>query len=301
LLNHALTASRILVAASFALTLAACGRTPEPQPTAAPSDPAPALAAGTAAAEADRAAEFAAKEQALAEREAAVKQQELEQELARRDAENAAAAAAAEAEKAKAAAAAAQKKAAAKAATAAAAAAPAPKPAASTPLVVPAGTQLAVALVTPLNSKTAKVGDPVQAQLQSDVMVDGRRAVAAGATVNGAVTQVVSGSRKIGGTPSLGVTFDSLILGSGASVPISGQLVQQGKSETGRDTAKIVGGAAAGAILGHQIDDDKGSVIGGLLGGAAGTAAAQKTGGEVDLPAGTVATATTSSSFEVAR
>jgi hypothetical protein len=43
-------------------------------------------------------------------------------------------------------------------------------------------------------------------------------------------------------------------------------------------------------VIGHQIDDDKGKVIGGILGGAAGAVAAQKTGGEVELPAGTVLT-----------
>ena len=51
---------------------------------------------------------------------------------------------------------------------------------------------------------------------------------------------------------------------------------------------KIVGGAAAGAILGHQIKGgDTGKVIGGLLGGAIGAVAAQKTGTEVKLDAGT--------------
>jgi len=60
-----------------------------------------------------------------------------------------------------------------------------------------------------------------------------------------------------------------------------------------------VGGAAAGAIIGHQIDHKKGSVIGGIIGGAAGTAAAQKTGSEVILPAGTVVSVATETSFQV--
>jgi len=41
-------------------------------------------------------------------------------------------------------------------------------------------------------------------------------------------------------------------------------------------------------VIGHQIDSDKGKVIGALIGAAAGTAAAKKTGKEVVLPAGTV-------------
>jgi hypothetical protein len=84
------------------------------------------------------------------------------------------------------------------------------------------------------------------------------------------------------------MNFDGIELEDGKTVAISGQLVQQGKSDTARDTAKIVGGTAAGAVIGHQIDDDKGKVIGGILGGAAGVIAARKTGSEIDVPAGTV-------------
>jgi Glycine zipper 2TM domain len=130
-------------------------------------------------------------------------------------------------------------------------------------------------------------------------MIGDRRAAKAGASVQGAITQIISGSRKIGGTPTLGVTFDTLVAASGARVSIDAPLTQIGKSETGKDTAKIVGGAAAGAIIGHQVSSKNGSVVGGLLGGAAGTAAAHSTGGEVTLAAGQVVTVATQSSFEV--
>ena len=40
-------------------------------------------------------------------------------------------------------------------------------------------------------------------------------------------------------------------------------------------------------MIGHQVDDDKGTEIGALLGGAIGTAVAAKTGKELELPAGT--------------
>jgi hypothetical protein len=279
------------------LALAGCGRSPTPPPEATTAAVPPATdtaQAEAAKAEEARAAELAAKEKELADREAAVKQQELEQELARRDAENAAAEAAAA--KAKASAAAAKKtpaKAAPVVASTPAKAAPPP------PIVVPAGTQLAVALTSEVSTKTATVGDRVDGRLNSDLMVDGRRAAAAGAAVQGSVTQVVSGSKKIGGTPTLGLAFDTLVLANGTTVPITGQLVQQGKSDTGKDTAKIVGGAAAGAIIGHQVNSKNGSVVGGILGGAAGTAVAHSTGGEVILPAGTVVSVTTQAPFQV--
>ena len=292
----------ILTTACATLALAACGKSPDPDAAApvAAATPADEAAANAAAqADADRAAEMAAREQSLSEREAAVKVQELEAELARRDAESAATFAAEQNAKA-AAATAAAKKAKAKAATATATATPkTPIPAA--PIIVPAGTSLAVALNSDVTTKTASVGDPVHGTLKSDVMIGDRRAASAGAPISGTVTQVISGSNKIGGTPTLGIEFTSLIAVDGTTVPIGAQLVQVGKSETGKDTAKIVGGAAAGAIIGHQVNSKNGSVVGGILGGAAGTAAAKKTGGEVLLAAGTVVSVSTSSPFQVDR
>jgi hypothetical protein len=156
------------------------------------------------------------------------------------------------------------------------------------PMVVPTGTQLPLSLVTALSSKTAKVGDVVRARVTQDVRVNDRVAIAAGTTVAGSVTDVVSGSSKIGGVPTLGLRFERLELPGNVDVPIDGVLTQKGKSDTGRDTAKIVGGAAAGAILGNQVKGgDKGKVLGGLLGGAIGAVAAQKTGTEVQLAEGT--------------
>lgn len=280
-----------ILSAPFALS--GCSKS-QPGPEAMPpADTAQADAAAQAAeakaAEDAKAAELAAKEQELAQREAELKVKELEAELARRDAESAAAAAAA---------AAAAKPAPAKKTPAKASTPPAPKATApATPIVVPAGTQLAVELTTPLSTKTNVVGDAVEGRLASDLVVDGRRAAKAGATVRGSVTKVVSGSKKVGGVPVIGLTFDTLVA-NGTTVTVNAPYSQQGKSETGKDTAKIVGGAAAGAIIGHQIDSDKGSVIGGILGGAAGTAAAHKTGGEVTIPAGQVLTVATGSSFE---
>lgn len=169
-------------------------------------------------------------------------------------------------------------------------------------LVVPTGTQLPLSLVTALSSKTAKVGDPVRARVTEDVRVNDRVAIAAGTTVAGSVTDVVSGSSKIGGVPTLGLRFERLELPGNVDVPIDGVLTQKGKSDTGRDTAKIVGGAAAGAILGHQVKSgDKGKVLGGLLGGAIGAVAAQKTGTEVTLDEGTAFSIALAAPVEITR
>jgi hypothetical protein len=284
-----------LVAGLAFIVLAGCGKAPET--VAAPADAtstAQAPAAGdTSSADAEQAAALAAKEKELADREAALKQQEVETELARRKLEADAAQQAAAAKKA------AAKPAAAKPASPAKVASvqpPAPPP----PIVVPAGTPLAIELVSAITTKTAVVGDQVQARLASDLVVGGRLAAPAGAPVSGAVTQVVSGSKKIGGTPMLGITFNSIAVAGGPPVAINARYLQQGTSDTGKDTAKVVGTTAAGAIIGHQVSHKNGAVVGGLLGGAAGLAIAQKTGSEVSLPAGTTLSVSLDSAIQIA-
>lgn len=225
-------------------------------------------------AEIDQDTELKAKEEELARREAELALKEKEQELARREAELAKASAKPPAKKA-----------------AAPAPAPAPKQVASGPkqYTVPAGTSLSVELPAAITTKTARVGDRVSAYLTSDLVVDGKVIAKSGALLQGSVSSVVSGSNKIGGTPELGLRFDNLTLADGSDTPVNGNVTQvAAKSDTGRDTAKIAGGAIAGAVIGHQVDGDKGKIIGGLLGAAAGAAAAKKTGTEVELPAGTV-------------
>ncbi len=219
--------------------------------------------------------ELKAKEEELARREAELALKEKEQELARREAELAKA----------------TSKPSSKPSSKPAASAPAPRPVAQGPkqYTVPAGTSLSVELPAAISTKTARVGDRVSAYLTSDLVVDGKVIAKAGALLQGSVSSVVSGSNKIGGTPELGFTFDNLTLADGSDASVMGRVTQvAAKSDKGRDAAKIAGGAVAGAVIGHQVDDDKGKIIGGLLGAAAGAAAAKKTGSEVDLPAGTV-------------
>lgn len=283
------------------LALTGCGRSgPEPQ-----SSPA---ADSMQAADAAREDQIKAREDELAKREAELAAKEQEQAAASKEAEEAAQKEREAAEKTAAAKkAATAAKAAATRSTAAssnasnAAPKPAPRPAPK-PIDVPSGTQLTVALSSDLTSKTAKAGDPFESRLVSDLVIGERVAVPSGTRVTGTITDVVSGSKAIGAIPMLGLKFDSLVLENGRQIPIRGELREQGKSEKGRDTAKILGGVAAGAILGHQVKKgDSGKVIGGLLGGAVGAVAAKKTGTEVQLPAGSTLTISLGEGFRVER
>lgn len=264
------TSHVLIPAALAALALAACGKKPAEEPVAA-DDPA-ALAA------AEEAEALKAREEELARREAEIALKEKEKELADREAALARAS---------------QPKATSRPPAAAPTPAPAkpkPTPVAAGPrdYVIPAGTSISVQLPAEISTKTAKVGQRVTGNLTSDIVVDGKVVAKAGAPVQGSITEVISGSKTIGGKPTLGLTFDSLT-SSGGDRPISARITQVAdKSDKAGDTAKIAGGAVAGGVVGHQIDSDKGKIIGALIGAAAGTAAAKKTGKEVVLPAGTV-------------
>lgn len=182
---------------------------------------------------------------------------------------------------------------------------PAPKPAAppvAQSITVPAGTEVTVALVSALSSKSAKVGQAVHARVTSNVMVDGRTAIPQGLNVAGSVIKVVSGSDRIGGTPALVLAFDRIELPNGDDVQIAGEFEEKGKSDNTRDTVKIVGGAAAGTLLADQVSKkDRNRVIGGIIGAAAGAVAAKETGTEVKLEEGATFTLILSAPVEMPR
>jgi predicted small lipoprotein YifL len=260
------------LAALATLALAACGKKPAEEPLAA-EDP-----AAETAAEAD---DLAARQEEMARREAELALKEKERELADREAALA---------RAKTPKPAPSKPAAAPSKPAPSTPAPAPAPVAAGPknYTVPAGTSLSVQLPAELSTKTASVGQRISGNLTNDIVVDGKVVAKAGALVQGSVTQVISGSKTVGGKPTLGLTFDNLTF-EGGDRPITARITEVAqKSDKGRDAAKIGGGALAGGIIGHQFDSDQGKVVGAIIGAAAGTAAAKKTGQEVVLPAGTV-------------
>jgi len=281
------------------LTVASCGGSPPPATQS--STAAETTAEATAASQDmvppptdDAAAALAARDRELAAREAELSFKEREEALQRREAELAARETAA--------------KAPAKAPTPARPAtaqrpAPEAKPAVAkkppAPLTVPAGTSLPVQIFAGVTTKTAQVGDRFEGRIGSDIMVGERVAIPAGTAVQGSVTRAFSGSQKIGGTPQLGLVLDRLVLSAGRTVPLNATFQQEGKRESGRDAAKIGGSTAVGAVLGHQIDDDKGKVIGGLVGAAAGAYAAKKTGGDIVLASDSAATFSLTAPIEV--
>ena len=161
------------------------------------------------------------------------------------------------------------------------------KPAPSYVVVdVAAGSEFEVELLDTLSSGKNQAGDPIRGRLVGPLFADGKRVAPAGAEIQGMITEVVP-LKKFGGQPKISLMFESLAVDNGTRVPFMASHTAAGAKQAGRDAAKIGGGAAAGAVIGHQVDDDKGKELGALIGGAIGTAVAAKTGKELELTAGT--------------
>ena len=185
---------------------------------------------------------------------------------------------------------------AAKGAVAAADTAAAPPP----PVTVPSGTAVVgAARISGTRPRPPCMGEAAKRHPRRDLVVDGRR-------VAGRRSAARHDHRGHLGQPEdrCGAGAQDRLHPAGRSRTVGplrsrcARNTERCQSEKGRDTAKIVGGTAAGAVIGHQVSHDKGTVIGGVIGAARGAIAASKTGTEVEIAAGSVVPATLRASFE---
>jgi hypothetical protein len=144
---------------------------------------------------------------------------------------------------------------------------------------IPAGTRMTVRIGSQINSGTAHVGDRFDANLTSDLVINGKTFAKAGAPAKGRVTYVKpSGRLHAPGEVTVRLTAVEV---DGKMVPIMTSACRaKGKSHTKSNVTKIGGGAAAGAVLGGIFGGGKGALIGAAAGGAAGTGLAAATGKE---------------------
>ena len=154
--------------------------------------------------------------------------------------------------------------------------------------VVPAGTVLMVVFKETLSSATSRDGDRFRAEVVDPVRVNGRVAIPAGSVISGRVLSARPAAKLGSRRAQLNLEFTSLRIGSGRDNPISASFHEQGTSATRRDATTIGAAAAAGAVIGRVLGEDrKDTVIGAVVGGAIGTGiAARNRGEEVTLPEG---------------
>src|SRR4051812_352261 len=95
--------------------------------------------------------------------------------------------------------------------------------------VLPAGTVILVKTTTPIDSRTAQVGQGVETTVEQDVGVDSYNVVPAGSRLHGTVTMARAATRSQSGV--VDVHFDRLILSDGSGVTISGKLTSTDSAE----------------------------------------------------------------------
>jgi hypothetical protein len=160
------------------------------------------------------------------------------------------------------------------------------------PLVVPAGTVIPVKLTNRISSKTAKDGDGIYAKTAFPITVDNKIVIPEGSSVRGKIVEVKRPGR-VKGKAELTLSFQTLVLPSGITVPIytslggaggagekKGEATVQGDSSKGDDAKTVGTGAATGGLIGVIANGGKGGAIGGAGGAAAGTAAVLLTRGK---------------------
>lgn len=162
-------------------------------------------------------------------------------------------------------------------------------------VVIPAGTQLPVALDTAVGSDISRTEQPVSAHLTRPLVLHGETILPAGSRVGGVVTDATRSGR-VKGRAHVAVRFDSITpTGPGVeSTRYRMETTAVGRTAAAtkkKDAMEIGAPAAGGALIGAIAGGKKGALIGTAIGGGAGTAVVMSTRGkEVRLPKGTALT-----------
>jgi type IV secretion system protein VirB10 len=160
------------------------------------------------------------------------------------------------------------------------------------PRIVVAGTSIPVSLTNRISTKNAKDGDGVYATTVFPITVDNQIVVPVGSYVRGRIVEVKRPGR-VSGKGELTISFQTLVLPSGITVPIytslggiggpgerSGENSVEGEASKGRDAEGVGSAAGQGALIGVIAGGGKGAAIGAAGGAAAGAVGVLLTRGQ---------------------
>jgi hypothetical protein len=153
-------------------------------------------------------------------------------------------------------------------------------------ITVPAGTQVLLHLRSPIDTKTAKVGDGVYCQTSFPITQDNVAVIPAGTYVKGKIAQVKRAGR-IKGRAEILFNFTTMIFPNGYTIDLPGALENapgsrnstvtdkegtvKGDGQKGKDAGTVAKTGATGAVVGAVATGGaKGAGIGGLAGAAVG-------------------------------
>src|SRR6476660_4706888 len=153
-------------------------------------------------------------------------------------------------------------------------------------ITVPAGTQVLLNLKSPIDTKSAKVGDGVYCQTSFPITQDNVAVIPAGTYVKGTIAQVRRAGR-VKGRAEILFHFTTMIFPNGYTVDLPGTLgnepgaqnhtvadkegTVQANGQKGKDAGTVAKTGATGAVIGTVASGSaKGAGIGGLAGAAIG-------------------------------
>jgi len=155
-------------------------------------------------------------------------------------------------------------------------------------ITIPAGTKILLHLRSPINTKSARVGDDVYCETAFPVTQDNMMVIPPRTYVKGRIMRVQRPGR-VKGRAELQVHFNTLIFPDGYTVQLPGALEnapgaenaamadQEGtvkaSGQKGKDAGTVAKTSGTGAAIGAVVDRSvKGAAIGGGIGGAVGLA-----------------------------
>lgn len=163
---------------------------------------------------------------------------------------------------------------------------PAPAKNSSRTVTIPAGTRVLLYLKSPIDTKSARVGDGVYCQTSFPVTQDNVVVIPAGTYVKGEIAHVERAGR-IKGRAQILFHFNTMIFPNGYTVDLPGALKSEpgatnssisdeegtvrANGQKGKDAGTVAKTGATGAVVGTVATGTaKGAGIGGLAGAAAG-------------------------------
>jgi hypothetical protein len=145
------------------------------------------------------------------------------------------------------------------------------------PIVLPAGTEIAVTVDQPVSSKDSNSGDHFDASLAEPVVAGDKVVIPKGAKATGTVTDAKSAGR-FKGNAAITVTLSSLRVSGEEYELRTTEVTEAGKGRGKRTAVGAGGGAVVGGLIGALAGGGKGAAIGAGAGAGAGTAGTALTG-----------------------
>jgi hypothetical protein len=145
------------------------------------------------------------------------------------------------------------------------------------PIVIPAGTEIAVTADQSVSSKNSNSGDHFDASLAEPVVVGEKVVIPKGAKATGTVTDAKSAGR-FKGNAAITVTLSSVRVSGQEYQLRTTEVTESGKGRGKRTAEGAGGGAVVGALIGALAGGGKGAAIGAGAGAGAGTAGTALTG-----------------------